>query len=169
VFGLSGRKVVDVAAPDPVMLYADRILIDGWCLRSALVRYAQAEAHRSTVLHALLRRFDAAWPSASGDLRAGLLSVAARFEVLAVAMSEWAADRSSHAIPTPLVDAVCTEVAGAFERLGVPEESNDPAEWRGMRGAEGRRPKAAGSPKAAPPAGPTEPAGSVEQLSDNTA
>ena len=127
-----------MAEPDPLTLYADTILVDAWCLRSALVRYAQAEPKRATVLHALMRRLDAAL--SSGDRRDGVLAVVGRFEELAKAMSTWAADRSVNEVPTRLVDAVISEVAESFEQLGVPEESIDPAEWKGMRSTEGRRP-----------------------------
>ena len=119
-------------------MYADTILVDAWCLRSALVRYAQAEPKRTTVLHALMRRLDAAL--SAGDRRDGVLTVVGRFDELARAMSTWAADRSVNEVPTRLVDAVTAEVAASFEQLGVPEESIDPAEWKGMRSTEGRRP-----------------------------
>ena len=133
-----GHNVVDVAEPDPLTLYADTILVDAWCLRSALVRYAQAEPKRATVLHALMRRLDVAL--GAGDRRDGVLAVVLRFDELALAMSTWAADRAANDVPTPLVDDVVREVAEAFDQLGVPEESMDPAEWKGMRSSEGRRP-----------------------------
>jgi hypothetical protein len=130
-----------VAKPDPMTLYADTILVDGWCLRSALVRYAQAEPVRSTVVHALMRRLDAALaaPTDRAPLDA-LAAVVERFDELARTMSTWAADRTAHPVPNESVDLVCAEAASLYEQLGVPEESVDPAEWRGMRSSEGRRP-----------------------------
>ncbi len=132
-----------MAKPDPMTLYADTILTDGWCLRSALVRYAQAEPVRSTVVHALMRRLDAALAAAALDgpeQRSALGAVVERFDELAGIMSRWATDRAAHPVPNDSVDSVCSATTAMFERLGVPEESIDPAEWRGMRSSEGRRP-----------------------------
>jgi hypothetical protein len=129
-----------VARPDPLTLYADNLLVDGWCLRSGLVRYAQAEAKRATVVHALMRRFDAALATADADRKAVLADVIARFDALALVVAQWAANRSAHAIPNGFVDEFVATTLADFERLDVPEESIDPTEWRGMRSSEGRRP-----------------------------
>jgi hypothetical protein len=130
-----------VAKPDPLTLYADTVLVDGWCLRSALVRYAQAEPVRSTVVHALMRRLDAALAAALDRARLdALATVVERFDGLAATMSTWAADRAAHSVPNDSVDSVAADVAALYDHLGVPEESIDPAEWKGMRSSEGRRP-----------------------------
>lgn len=128
-----------MAQPDPLTEYADRILVDGWCLRSALVRYAQAQPKRSTELHALMRRLDAAIAAGSPH-RELLLDTVTRFEELAVVMSTWAANRAAHARPDDAVDHLMTSTSAEFDRLGVPHEQMDPAEWKGMRASEGRRP-----------------------------
>ena len=136
-----------VTDSDALTNYADKIYAGGWSLRSALVRYGQAEPTRSTILHRLMRRLDAALGAASEDDRTTLAPILLQFEALAGAMSTWANDRRSCDIPTPMVDATGAEAVAEFERLGVPEESIDPAEWRGSRSAEGRKPKAPTAPK----------------------
>jgi hypothetical protein len=127
-----------MAQPDPLTEYADRILVNGWCLRSALVRYAQAQPVRATALHTMMRRLDAAIVPAS-NLRESLLPTVARFDELALTMSTWAADRATHPRPDDAVDEVMSRTAAEFERLQVPEEHLDAAEWKGMRASEGRR------------------------------
>ncbi len=127
-----------MAQSDPLTEYADRILVDGWCLRSALVRYAQAQPKRATTLHALMRRLDAAIVPNSPH-RDSLVETVIRFEELALVMSTWAADRATHSRRDDEVDRVMAATAAEFDRLGVPEERMDPAEWKGMRASEGRR------------------------------
>jgi hypothetical protein len=128
-----------MAQPDPQTEYADRILVNGWCLRSALVRYAQAQPVRATALHTMMRRLDAAIVPSS-TLRESLLPTVARFDQLALVMSTWAADRAAHVRPDNDVDEVMASTTTEFARLQVPEEHIDPAEWKGMRASEGRRP-----------------------------
>jgi hypothetical protein len=128
-----------MAQPDPLTEYADRILVNGWCLRSALVRYAQAQPVRATALHTMMRRLDAAIvPSSS--LRESLLPTVARFDELALMMSTWAADRAAHPRPDDAVDEIMAQATAEFERLQVPKEHIDASEWKGMRASEGRRP-----------------------------
>ena len=129
-----------VAEPDPLTLYADTIHADGWCLKSALVRYAQAEPKRTTQVHALMRRLDAALASADSARRETLAGVVARFEELAATMSDWAADRAGHPVGSATVDTFVADLTTEFEHLEVPEESVDSDEWRGLRSSEGRRP-----------------------------
>jgi hypothetical protein len=128
-----------MAQPDPLTEYADRILVNGWCLRSALVRYAQAQPVRTTALHTMMRRLDAAIVPTS-SLRESLLETVARFDQLALVMSTWAADRAARIRPDDAVDEVMASTMSDFERLQVPEEHIDAAEWKGMRASEGRRP-----------------------------
>jgi hypothetical protein len=140
-----------MARPDPLTEYADRLLTDGWCLRSALVRYAQAQPVRATSLHALMRRLDAAIVPSS-ELRESLTPTVAQFDAFALVMATWAADRSSYLRPDDAVDAVLASTRAEFERLQVPEEQIDQAEWKGMRASEGRRPpKKAAKPEPTPP------------------
>lgn len=134
-----------MATVDPMTQYADKIIVDGWCLRSGLVRYAQAEPKRSTMVHAFMRRLDAALSIADDRRKVELSPVVGRFETLASAVSQWAAQRHANPIPNALVDELLHDTTLAFELLNVPEESADPAERRGMRSSEGRRP-----PKAKP-------------------
>jgi hypothetical protein len=129
-----------MAQPDPLTEYADRILVNGWCLRSALVRYAQAQPVRATALHTIMRRLDAAIV-ASSPVRDSLLETVSRLDALALVMSTWAADPSAHPRPDNTVDEVMMSTVSEFERLKVPEEHVDPTEWKGMRASEGRRPQ----------------------------
>ena len=132
-----------MATSDPMTQYADTILVNGWCLRSGLVRYAQAEPLRSTTVHGLMRRLDAVLGSATSDRLVELSAIVARFEGLALAISQWAADRSAHELPNNMVDQLLGEIPQLFDEFNVPEESMDPSQWRGARSSEGRRvPKA---------------------------
>lgn len=118
-----------------------------WSMRSALTRYAQPEPHRSQVLLALVRRFEAtvhgherllrsdgpnllaesasasvAQPDAPDRARVvGLLGVARKLDELADTLVDWALD-ITRPRPSDAVDEAVVEVARVLDELGVPEE-----------------------------------------------
>jgi hypothetical protein len=57
------------------------------------------------------------------------LSLAVALDDLAGVLVEWSVDRSL-AAPLDAVDACCRDLFAEMERLGIPRETGDPAEWR---------------------------------------
>jgi hypothetical protein len=135
--------------------FAERPRAGDWSLRSALVRYAQANPERVSGVLDLVRRIEAGlhphnrrlvkegpalWrahetgivPGDPADaLVVGLLGVAAELDGLADRLAEWAVDRSGDR-PDHEVDAVVGDVAQRLDALGVArEERQGPPRRRG--------------------------------------
>jgi hypothetical protein len=146
--------------PEPAELarlldFAERSRAGDWSLRSALVRYAQANPERVSRVLDLVRRIEAAlhphakllvrhgpelWraletgtapPSAPDALVVGVLGAAAELDELADLLAAWAVDRTGHR-PDAEVDAVVLDVAKRLDDLGVArEERQGPPRRRG--------------------------------------
>lgn len=106
--------------------------VEGWSLRSALVRYAQPEPVRAGRLLQNVRRLEAALaPSRSALERrpdeappevVALLGVAELIDGLADELAAWACDVAE---PRPLasVDQTSDRVEAELDRLGAPREA----------------------------------------------
>lgn len=125
--------------------FAERSRTGDWSLRSALVRYAQANPERVRQVLELVRRLDAGlhahaklvvaegpdlWralesgtapPSAAGALVVGMLGAATELDRLADLLAAWAVDRSGPR-PDAEVDAVVRDVTKRLDDLGVARE-----------------------------------------------
>jgi hypothetical protein len=148
------------ADPEPPELarmldFAERSRTGDWSLRSALVRYAQANPVRVSQVIELVRRLEAAlhphakllvaegpvlWAALTDDAPSeehapvvGLLAAAAELDGLGDRLAAWAEDRSVEA-PHAEVDAVVATVTQRLDELGVPREEQQ----RPPRGARAR-------------------------------
>lgn len=123
--------------------------VDDWSLRSALVRYAQPQPRRASVILGLVRRIDAALhpqakllraegPAIWAALRDGggptsgpagfvvaVLRVSALLDRLGETLAAWAVDPSAPR-PDAEVDTVTAEVARQLDAIGVPPEGDRP-------------------------------------------
>jgi hypothetical protein len=123
--------------------------VDDWSLRSALVRYAQPQPGRSSVVLALVRRIeavlhpqakllraegDAIWAAVDGGGGPTTGPTAFVIEVLRAAqglhrlgdtLAAWAADVTTPR-PDDEVDATTAEVKARLDALGVPDERDRP-------------------------------------------
>jgi len=145
----------EIAPPELARLvdFAERPRVDDWSFRAALVRYAQAQPQRVSVLIELMRRAelalkphrktierngDAVWQEYAGatpadhrDVVALLLAIA-ELDQLGDIVAQWAVDRASPR-PDDAVDAVTASVAARYEQLGVArEERIRPPRQRGV-------------------------------------
>jgi hypothetical protein len=148
------------ADPEPPELarlldFAERPRTGDWSLRSALVRYAQANPERVSLVLDLVRRIEAGlhpharlqakegpelWrsletgivPAApAGALVVGLLQAAVELDRVADRLATWAVDRNGDR-PDDDVDAVVRDVAQRLDDLGVArEERQGPPRRRG--------------------------------------
>jgi hypothetical protein len=123
--------------------------VEDWSLRSALVRYAQPQPGRASVILQLVRRIDGAvhpqakvlrveGPTIWAALRDGggpatgpagfvvaVLRVSLLLDGLGDALAGWAVDPSAPR-PDDEVDTVTAEVARRLDALGVPDERDRP-------------------------------------------
>jgi hypothetical protein len=150
------------ADPEPPELallldFAERPRVEGWSLRSALVRYAQADPVRVSQVLELVRRIEAAWqPHAKlfakegpvlwtglsagtvpvGEPHAlvvGTLAAAQQLDQMADRVATWAVDRSPDR-PDAAVDRAVADVTARLDGLGVArEERQGPPPRRGRR------------------------------------
>ncbi len=151
---------VDPEPPELAQLldFAERPRVEGWSLRSALVRYAQADPVRVSQVLELVRRIEAAWQPHSkmfvqegpdvwaalnegvtpaSELQAllvGLLAAARDLDELADHVATWAVARSPDR-PDSSVDTVVADVTRRLDSMGVArEERQGPPPRRNRRG-----------------------------------
>jgi hypothetical protein len=134
--------------------FAERSRAGDWSLRSALVRYAQANPERVSRVLDLVRRIEAGlhphakllagegpdlWravetgrapASQPGGLVVGLLLAAAQLDHLADLLATWAVDRAGER-PDAEVDAVVHDVTQRLDDLGVAREERQGPPRRG--------------------------------------
>ena len=128
----------DVAA---LLDVAERSRAGDWSLRSALVRYGQAEPVRVQRLLEVVRRLDAALKPHAKALERGddvpeaapLLEVAAMLDAVGDRLAEWADDRATHERPDAEVDDVTSRAGARLDELGVPREEGPPRPGPGGR------------------------------------
>lgn len=152
---------VDPEPPELAQLldFAERPRVQGWSLRSALVRYAQADPVRVSQVLELVRRIEAAWqphtkllvqqgpevwatldggppPDAEPQaLLVGLLGAARDLDEMADRVAAWAVDRSPDR-PDAVVDAAVADVTKRLDAMGVArEERQGPPPRRGRKAA----------------------------------
>ncbi len=150
---------VDPEPPELAQLldFAERPRVEGWSLRSALVRYAQADPVRVSQVMELVRRIEAAWqphakvfakegpvlwamlaegatPTAEPHaLLVALLATAQELDEMADRVATWAVDRSPDR-PDAVVDRVVADVTARLDELGVArEERQGPPPRRGRK------------------------------------
>jgi hypothetical protein len=126
-----------------LLAFAERSRAGDWSLRSALVRYAQANPVRVSQVLELVRRIEAGlhpharlladegpdiWRAletgavpAPRALVVGLLGAAAELDHLADLLAVWAVDRATYR-PDAEVDAVVRDVTKRLDDLGVARE-----------------------------------------------
>ena len=129
--------------------FAERPRVEDWSLRSALVRYAQPQPHRASLVLSLVRRIESVlhahakelgragpdiWSAltsvdATGGAQRGfvveLLGATQEVDRLGDLLASWAVDRTDPR-PDDAVDAVTAEVASRLDALGVPQEAERP-------------------------------------------
>jgi len=138
--------------------YAECSRVGDWSLRSALVRYAQAEPVRVGQVLDVVRRIEFAlhphakllasrgpelWAAhrdgdplrgdAAASLVVALLGAMARLDQLAEVLAHWAVDRSAFR-PDDEVDAAVAEVGALLDERGVGREERERPPGRRSRG-----------------------------------
>ena len=122
---------------------AERSRVGDWSLRSALVRYAQAEPGRVSRVLDAVRRLDAGLkphakalekdPASADELVSGLLEVAAQLDELGDRFAAWAVARDPALRPGPEVDELVDALQARLDALGVAREENRPSPGPGGR------------------------------------
>ena len=147
------------AEPEPPELarlldFAERSRVGDWSLRSALVRYAESNPQRVSLVLDLVRRIEAGlhphtkllatdgpgiWQALEADsvpasessaLVVGLLHAATELDRVADALAAWAVARTGTR-PDAEVDVAVRQVARRLDDLGVPREERTGPPRRG--------------------------------------
>jgi hypothetical protein len=119
---------------DDLLDAAERPRVQGWSLRSALVRYAQPQPVRASQVLELVRRIEWALKphlkllerdglgAAPDQNVAGVLEALADLDALGDDLATWATDPPRNERPDARVDATLAAVTAKLEALGVPKE-----------------------------------------------
>jgi hypothetical protein len=122
---------------------AERSRVGDWSLRSALVRYAQAEPVRVSRVLEVVRRLEAGLkphqkaleqhPEQADERVTGLLDVAAQVDELGDRFAAWAVARDPALRPGVEVDELVDALGARLDVLGVAREQNRPTSGPGGR------------------------------------